>query len=60
VPGAVDVEAVVQRGDDTKDVVCRMKVNDKKFVSTYKGKPYYFCSSNCKSMFEKNPEKFVK
>ena len=26
----------------------------------YKGQTYYFCSQLCKSMFEREPEKYVK
>ncbi len=28
--------------------------------SVYKGKTYYFCCSNCKPAFDKNPAKYVK
>ncbi len=44
------------------DLVCKMVVDEKttKFRYSYKGKTYYFCSSNCQSTFEKNPEQFVK
>jgi len=27
---------------------------------TYKGKTYYFCCSDCKPMFDKNPQRYVK
>ncbi|BDI33088.1 hypothetical protein CCAX7_51390 [Capsulimonas corticalis] len=27
--------------------------------STYKHKTYYFCTSNCKMLFDKNPAKFA-
>ena len=27
--------------------------------SVYKKKTYYFCTSNCKSLFDKNPAKYV-
>jgi YHS domain-containing protein len=27
--------------------------------SVYKGKTYYFCTKNCKRLFDKNPEKYV-
>lgn len=45
-----------------KDPVCGMNVNEKKAAgsSTYAGKTYYFCSSNCKTEFEKAPSKYVK
>jgi YHS domain-containing protein len=28
--------------------------------STYKGKTYYFCTSNCKRLFDKSPAKYAK
>ncbi len=28
--------------------------------STYKGKTYYFCCSDCKPKFDKNPAKYIK
>jgi len=45
-----------------KDLVCGMIVDEKKtkFKSDYKGKTYYFCSSACKSTFDKNPSKYAK
>ena len=44
-----------------KDVVCNMKVNEKKSSKLkYKGEDYYFCSASCKIAFERNPEKFLK
>lgn len=46
---------------EIKDVVCNMKVNEKKSSKLdYKGKSYYFCSASCKIAFERNPEKFLK
>ncbi len=45
-----------------KDVVCGMSVNEKAAAgkSAHKGKTFYFCSSSCKSQFDKNPAKFAK
>lgn len=45
----------------TKDPVCGMVVDPAKAVVTtvYKEKTYYFCTSDCKSVFERGPEKFV-
>ncbi len=45
-----------------KDPVCKMDVNEKtaKFKSEYSGKTYYFCAANCKTIFDKNPAKYVK
>ena len=35
--------------------VCQMK-GDKNIKSVYKGRTYYFCSKNCKDLFDKHPE----
>lgn len=45
-----------------KDPVCGMAVNPQHTTASllYKGQVYYFCSSLCKSMFEREPEKYVK
>lgn len=45
-----------------KDPVCGMEIDEKKAKNkkAYKGKIYYFCSSNCQQAFEKNPEQFLK
>ena len=44
-----------------KDPVCGMTVDEKKtqLTSTYEGKKFYFCSSNCKTEFDKAPKKFA-
>jgi Cu+-exporting ATPase len=43
-----------------KDPVCGMQVDEKKAAATaqYKGRTYYFCSTACKTKFDKNPEQF--
>lgn len=45
-----------------KDPVCGMEIDEKNAAgsSTFGGKVYYFCSSNCKAEFDKNPSKYVK
>jgi YHS domain-containing protein len=45
-----------------KDPVCGMNVDEtmSKISSKYQGKTYYFCSTTCKQMFEKNPKNYVK
>lgn len=44
----------------TKDPVCDMSVNtDAALHSTYQGQTYYFCSPLCKSLFDREPEKYV-
>jgi YHS domain-containing protein len=44
-----------------KDPVCKMAVDEKKtkFHSTYQGRDFYFCSSTCKTTFDKAPQKYV-
>jgi YHS domain-containing protein len=39
-----------------------MNVDEKKAAgtTTYAGAVYYFCSSNCKGEFDKNPSKYVR
>jgi len=45
-----------------KDPVCGMMVDEKKakLTSIYRGKTYYFCSTNCKKTFDKNPSEYIK
>jgi membrane fusion protein, copper/silver efflux system len=48
----------------TTDSVCRMYVQEtkakaEKLVRNYKGKTYYFCSTQCLREFDKNPERYV-
>ncbi|MCC6031187.1 MAG: YHS domain-containing protein [Desulfurococcales archaeon] len=45
----------------TKDPVCGMDVDPSKtpYKTVYKGKIYYFCSSECKKAFEKDPEHYL-
>ncbi len=41
------------------DVVCGMKVKEStNFKSEFQGKTYYFCNSQCKAEFDKNPIKY--
>jgi YHS domain-containing protein len=44
------------------DPVCGMEVQEETAAAKYEynGKTYYFCAPGCKTMFEKNPEKFLK
>ena len=44
-----------------KDPVCGMMVNLQNAAASiqYKGTRFYFCSQMCKSMFEREPEKYV-
>jgi len=42
------------------DPVCEMKVNEATALqSTYQGKTYYFCSAMCKTMFDRDPKKYI-
>lgn len=43
------------------DPVCGMQVNENRAAgkSEYKGKTYYFCSTHCKTTFDKEPEKYA-
>ncbi|MDV3277192.1 MAG: YHS domain-containing protein [Nitrososphaerales archaeon] len=43
-----------------KDPVCGMKVDEKKthYKSEHEGRTSYFCSSSCKSTFDKDPHKY--
>ena len=44
-----------------KDPVCGMSVDEQKALSaTYDGKTYYFCSSGCKTSFEKAPTQYTR
>lgn len=44
-----------------KDPVCGMTVNPQSaaFTVYYKGQVYYFCSQMCKTLFEREPEKYL-
>lgn len=44
-----------------KDRVCGMRIDPKKTVyqSIYNGKQYYFCSEECKNMFDGTPELYT-
>ena len=48
--------------DETKDPVCGMIIDKEKAAgrSEYKGRIYYFCSSECKEAFDEKPEKYLK
>lgn len=44
-----------------KDPVCGMEIDEKKASATvtYKGTTYYFCSQECKTSFQKSPDRYV-
>lgn len=39
-------------------LVCGEEVSSTAILSEYKGKKYYFSSTNCKKEFDENPEKY--
>ncbi|MBE0410647.1 MAG: YHS domain-containing protein [Anaerolineales bacterium] len=43
------------------DPVCGMEVDEKSAAATseYNGQTYYFCAPGCKSVFDKDPEKYL-
>ena len=45
-----------------KDTICGMTIDSTKAagVSTFEGKSFYFCSTGCKTTFDKNPAKHAK
>jgi Cu+-exporting ATPase len=46
---------------NVKDPVCGMTIDEKDAAGTsvYEGKTFYFCSTNCKEKFEKEPAKYA-
>jgi Cu+-exporting ATPase len=44
------------------DPVCGMSVDEKAAPAkaTHQGKTYYFCSEECKTSFQQQPEKYLK
>jgi YHS domain-containing protein len=46
----------------TKDPVCGMNVdeNSAQYQTQYGGKKYSFCSPDCKTKFEKQPEQYAR
>lgn len=52
--------------DEAIDPVCGMKVNktDAQYTANYEGQgqswqTFYFCSDECKQLFERDPEKYA-
>lgn len=43
------------------DPVCGMQFEEEQSATTvqYKGRTYYFCAEHCKTLFEKDPERYV-
>ncbi|HYI23960.1 MAG TPA: YHS domain-containing protein [Thermomicrobiales bacterium] len=44
------------------DPVCGMSLDSSQAVaqSRYEGQAYYFCSEECRKLFEKNPKEYLK
>ena len=44
------------------DPVCKMQVEETKAAATsqYQGKTYYFCSTECKKAFDREPQEYAK
>ena len=44
----------------TKDPVCGMEISEAKAPAKlwYGGRPYHFCSTACKEVFEKHPQEY--
>lgn len=45
-----------------RDPVCNMEVDQQNAAgrSEYQGRTYYFCSQDCKSKFDQNPQQYTK
>lgn len=57
---AVYLQAAVSTDEHPLCIVCSMQVNPSTAPkSTYKGKTYYFCSTDHKSQFDATPEKWL-
>lgn len=46
----------------TEQTICPVMGNpiNKEYYTEYKGKKVYFCCPDCKAVFEKDPEKYIK
>jgi len=56
-------QGVHERSEQTvKDPVCGMTVDPHtaQHRHTYNGRPYYFCSTNCREQFAANPHRYLK
>ena len=44
-----------------KDPVCGMKISEEAAATklVYQGQSYYFCSTLCKQLFEREPQKYA-
>lgn len=44
----------------TVNPVCRMKIKERTITSEHGGMKYYFCSDECKTSFDANPDKYTR
>ena len=54
-------EGTEVKSNMAEDPVCGMDVDEKtaRFKSEHMGKTYYFCDQACKTVFDKNPMRFM-
>lgn len=58
--GHEHAKPAVKTGLGPFDPVCGMDVSDRTPLTTqFEGKTYYFCSTVCKNVFEKEPHKYM-
>jgi Cu+-exporting ATPase len=50
-----------QNTTEYQDPVCHMKVSEKTAIDLYmhNGQTFYFCSTDCKTLFAESPEKYL-
>jgi len=60
--GAGSQHATALRVEKEIDPVCGSEVNESNpgYQVEHKGNKYYFCAPECKTAFEKNPEKYIR
>ena len=51
-----------EKNSFAKDIVCGMVIKMEKAagMSSFEGKPYFFCSNGCQSKFDANPGPYVR
>jgi len=47
------------KNNTDKDPVCSMDINNHSIMSRHLGQSFYFCSDQCKKIFDLNPGKYV-
>ncbi len=59
----INHESIAKRAEEERlyDLVCTMEVTvESHFQLVHASKTFYFCSGNCRSIFEKTPERYIK